>query len=258
LTAEQIYAKDSPGTVYIQVLTATEGVSGSGIVLNHAGDILTNEHVVAGATQVAVTFDNNLTVTGQVIGTDTASDLAVIKVNPSHLILHPLTLGNSNDVAVGDAVGAIGSPYGLDRTFTTGIISALGRTITSPNGFPINGAIQVDAPINPGNSGGPLVDAAGDVIGINSQISSSTGSGDGIGFAIPINLAITNLPRLLHGGVVQHAWLGLAGISVSDLPASVKVGVKKGAYVEEIIPGSPAAAAGLRPPRCFKRPRRVL
>jgi S1-C subfamily serine protease len=104
----------------------------------------------------------------------------------------------------------------------------------------------VDAPINPGNSGGPLVDAAGDVIGINSQISSSTGSGDGIGFAIPINLAITNLPRLLHGGVVQHAWLGLAGISVSDLPASVKVGVKKGAYVEEIIPGSPAAAAGLR------------
>jgi S1-C subfamily serine protease len=245
LSPEQIYARDSPGTVYVQVLTATEGVSGSGIVLDRAGDILTNEHVVAGATQVAVTFENNVTVTGSVIGSDTSSDLALIRVNPAHLLLHPLTLGNSNGVAVGDAAATIGAPFGLNRTFTTGVISATDRTITSPNGFPIQGALQTDAPINPGNSGGPLLDAAGDVIGINSQISTDTGSGDGVGFAIPINLAKTKLPELLRGGVVRHAWLGLSGANVSDLPSAVGVKVKSGAYVEQVLAGSPAAAAGL-------------
>src|SRR5262249_44119585 len=158
---------------------------GSGFVIDSNGDIVTNQHVVDGATSIKVTFQNGKTVKATLVGTDPSTDIAVIKVSVPSDELHPLTFGNSSAVQVGQAVAAIGSPFGLPETLTSGIVSALNRTISAPNNFSISGAIQTDAPINHGNSGGPLLNTGGEVIGVNAQIESDSGGNDGVGFAIP-------------------------------------------------------------------------
>jgi putative serine protease PepD len=247
LNTRAIYAKDAPGVAFVQssgITTNTpfgseRGVAtGSGFVLDRRGDILTNAHVVHGARKVTVRLGGaGSAVPARVLGTDNSNDLAVLRVDPSKVTLHPLSLGDSSGVHVGDQVAAIGNPFGLDRTITAGIVSALQRQITAPDGFTIDHVIQTDAAINPGNSGGPLIDAQGRVIGINSQIATG-GNGDanvGIGFAIPIATAKQELAALEGGGTVQHAFLG-----VGTVPGN------GGVLVERVQHGSPAAKAGLR------------
>jgi putative serine protease PepD len=247
LDARAVYKQDAPGVAYVQssgITTKTpfgssrETATGSGFVLNRRGDILTNAHVVDGARRVTVRLgDSGSEVPAQVVGKDNSKDLAVLRVDPSAVDLHPLPLGDSARVRAGDSVAAIGNPFGFDRTITTGIVSALQRQITAPDGFTIDHVIQTDAAINPGNSGGPLINARGQVIGINSQIATG-GSGDanvGIGFAIPIQTAKQELSTLESGGTVKHAFLGV----------QVTTG-QGGALVRGVQPGSPAAQAGLR------------
>jgi putative serine protease PepD len=247
LNTRTIYAKDSPGVAFVQSSGITtnspfgreRGVAtGSGFVLDRRGDILTNAHVVDGAHKVTVRLGGTGSeVPAQVVGTDNSNDLAVLRVDPSKVTLHPLTLADPSSVHVGDQVAAIGNPFGFDRTITAGIVSALQRQITAPDGFTIDHVIQTDAAINPGNSGGPLIDAQGRVVGINSQIATG-GNGDanvGIGFAIPIATAKHELGALKRGGTVQHAFLG-----VGTVPG------KGGVLVERVQHGSPAAKAGLR------------
>jgi len=223
---------------------------GSGIVLDSGGDILTNEHVVDNATKVTVSFDRTpkITRTAKVVGTDPSTDLAVIKIDPSGLDLHPLTLADSSSVSIGDTVYALGNPFGYTNSFSQGIISGLDRSIQAPNGFGIDGAIQTDASINPGNSGGPLLNASGQVIGINAQIATNSstaggqGSSSGVGFAIPIDLAKTVIPQLEQNGKVAHAYLG---ISTSSVPGSAN-GTAFGASVQSVVQGSPAQQAGIQ------------
>jgi putative serine protease PepD len=262
-TPESIYNSTHTGVVSI---VSTEGSTnsnpfggggggggsalGSGVVLDSGGDILTNEHVVDNATKVTVSFDSTpkITRTAKVLGTDKSTDLAVIKIDPSGLDLHPLALADSGGVHIGDTVYALGNPFGYTNSFSEGIVSGLDRSIQAPNGFGIDGAIQTDASINPGNSGGPLLNAGGQVIGINAQIAtnSSTASGEGsssgVGFAIPINLAKTVIPQLEQNGKVAHAYLG---ISSSSVPGSAN-GTAFGAQVGSVVTGSPADQAGIQ------------
>ena len=248
LDATAIYRQDAPGVAYVQssgITTRTpfgssqETATGSGFVPDGRGDILTNAHVVDGSKRVTVRFgDSGSEAPARVVGTDNSKDLAVLRVDPSAVPLHPLPLGDSTQMQVGDPVAAIGNPFGFDRTITTGIVSALQRQIAAPDGFTIDHVIQTDAAINPGNSGGPLINARGEVIGINSQIATG-GSGDanvGIGFAIPIQTAKNELPQLENGATVKHAFLGV----------QVTTG-RGGALVRSVEPKSPAAKAGLRP-----------
>jgi S1-C subfamily serine protease len=267
-TAREIYERDAPGVVLVQA-TVRQGddaagpfgvpqqeqdgeSTGSGFVVESDGTILTNEHVVEGATKVRVTFSDDRTVEARVVGSDASNDVAVLKVDPKGLNLRPLTLGSAKDVQVGDPVLAIGNPYGLDRTLTTGVVSAKQRQIQSPNDFPIENVIQTDASINPGNSGGPLLDGMGRVIGINSQIatagSGSTGS-VGIGFAMPIDQIRRILPDLKRTGKANIAYLGVSTAEVpsaEELPDELAVPTGKGAWVQTVQPGSPAAKAGIR------------
>jgi putative serine protease PepD len=223
---------------------------GSGILLDNNGDILTNEHVVDNATKVTVSFDTKPTTTrtAKVLGTDASSDLAVIKIDPSGLNLHPLTLGDSSSVKIGDTVYALGNPFGYTNSFSEGIISGLNRSMTAPNGFGIDGAIQTDASINPGNSGGPLLDASGNVVGINAQIATNTstasgeGSSSGVGFAIPINTAKAEITQLEQNGNVSHAYLGISSSTV----AGSANGTQYGARVQSVQSGSPAESAGIK------------
>jgi S1-C subfamily serine protease len=262
LTPRQIYQRDAPGVVYVTatvieqsqspfqlVPTTSKGVNtGSGFVINHDGTILTNAHVINGAVKITVAFANNQTVTAKVIGKDPDDDLALLKVNPDGLALVPLPLGDSNTVQVGDPTFAIGNPFGLPRSLTTGVVSALQRSIQAPNNFSIDNVIQTDAPLNPGNSGGPLINAQGQVIGINSQIQTGT-SGDGsvgIGFAIPINTALAVIPQIEKTGKVIQGYLGITTIDVDPALASLHLGSAYGALIQTIESGSPAARAGLR------------
>ncbi len=253
-----LYARVSPGVVSVETQTVEGGATGSGFVLDKNGYILTNEHVVDGAQTVRVRFPEGGPVTARVVGSDTSSDLALLKVDPSDHALTPLTLGSSKTLKVGQPAIAIGSPYRLEGTLTTGVISAVGRSIESPNNFPIDGALQTDAAINPGNSGGPLLDSSGRVIGINSQIASDSGSNDGVGFAIAIDTAKEILPALKAGREIKRPFLG---ISTGDATTGT------GAIVAQVIGGGPADRAGLRarrPHRLDRRPqghavqRRVL
>ncbi|MFL5957687.1 MAG: S1C family serine protease, partial [Solirubrobacterales bacterium] len=231
LTPREIYKRDAPGVVnvraqIVQRVTSPfnfgspeeqRGVAtASGFVVDGNGDILTNAHVIEGASRVTVQFENDKTADAKVVGKDTSTDLALLKVDPKDQKLHPLGLGDSSDVQVGDPTIAIGNPFGLDRTLTTGVVSALQRRIEAPNGFSIDHVIQTDAAINPGNSGGPLLDAAGRVIGINSQIATGGGSNGnvGIGFAVPINTAKRVVPQLKQSGTVQRAYLGITGLTI--------------------------------------------
>lgn len=262
LTPHQIYERDAPGVALVTstIVKQTESpfslggeseqgtATGSGFVINSDGTILTNYHVVENAVKVEVSFEHGKTVEAKVIGKDPSNDLAVLHIPTEGLTMHVLTLGNSSKAQVGDPVLAIGNPFGYDRTLTTGVVSALQRQITSPNGFSIDNVLQTDAPINPGNSGGPLLNEEGEVIGINSQIETG-GSGDGsvgIGFSIPIDTAKSELPQLEKGGTVSGAYLGVSTISVDGSLSGLNLPVKSGAMVETVEAGTPAAKAGLR------------
>jgi putative serine protease PepD len=250
LSPHDVYAeaKDSVAYITAQITQASNGpfgqteqgtATGSGFVVSSDGYVVTNNHVIDGASSVTVKIGDGKTLTAKVVGTDPSTDLALLKVDASGL--KPLTLGDSSAVQVGDPAYAIGNPYGLDRTLTTGVISALQRQISAPNGYTIDNVLQTDAAINPGNSGGPLFNTAGQVIGVNSQIessgSSSGGEGGnvGIGFAIPSNTVKTVVDQLMKSGKVSHAYLGIQTQDVSG-----------GAGVASLAAGGPAASAGLQ------------
>lgn len=221
---------------------------GSGFVWDDQGYIVTNHHVVAGATQIEVEFADGQTVEAEIIGSDPNSDLAVIKIDPSVTALSPLSLGDSEVLQVGQLTIAIGNPFGQEFTMTSGIVSAVGRTIRGGNGFySIPQAIQTDAAINPGNSGGPLLNRNGHVIGINTQIISRSGGSSGIGFAVPINIAKEVIPALIAGETYEYAWLGISGVAINeevadlmDLPTGTE-----GAIILEAAEDGPADQAGL-------------
>jgi S1-C subfamily serine protease len=262
-TVGQVYDEDGQGVAYIESQekpTATASpfgpmqqgggtATGSGILMDNDGHILTNAHVVDGASSVTVKFGDGDALDAKVLGVDDSTDVAVLSVDPSKVSAQPLHLGDSDAVKVGDPAVAIGNPYGLDRTVTSGIISALQRSISAPNGFTISNVIQTDAAINPGNSGGPLIDASGRVIGINSQIATgSDGTGSvGIGFAVPINTAKNVASQIIDGGSVQHAYLGIEGADLdSQLADVLNLGVDHGALVQKVTKDGPAEAAGLQ------------
>jgi S1-C subfamily serine protease len=264
LTPAEIYKRDAPGVVFIrsQIVERTESPfdffpqpqerrgesTGSGFVIDRDGHILTNAHVIQNAVKVNVQFADKKVVEAKVLGSDTSSDLAVLKVDSDGLDLEPLALGSSKDVKVGDPTVAIGNPFGLDRTLTTGVVSAIQRRIEAPNGFTIDNVIQTDAAINPGNSGGPLIDGTGRVIGVNSQIETGgSGRGNiGIGFAVPIDTAKRILPQLKEDGRVERAFLGITSISIDGSLSRLRLPVKEGALVQTVTQGSPADKAGIR------------
>jgi putative serine protease PepD len=233
LSVQSIYQLANKGVVEI---AAGQG-QGSGFVYDGDGHIVTNQHVVEGATSVSVKFWNGKTYDAQVVGTDASTDLAVLKVNAPASELFPLSLGDSSKLAVGDAVVAIGSPFGLEGTVTSGIVSALHREMTSPNHFAIDNSIQTDAAINHGNSGGPLLNAQGKVVGVNSQIESNSGGNEGVGFAIPSNTVSSIAAQLISSGKAEHAFLGVV---LRDSSAQT------GAAISQVRAGTPAAGANLR------------
>jgi len=248
-TLTQLYKNVTPGVVDITVTSSSSDgfgfggqqqtqAEGSGIVYDAKGHILTNAHVVDGAKSITVRFQSGKTAKATLVGIDAGTDIAVIKVDVDASLLHPLTLGSSASVQPGEEVIAIGSPFGLAGTMTSGIVSAVDRTIQAPNNYSISGAIQTDAPINHGNSGGPLLDASGDVIGVNAQIESDSGGNDGVGFAIPIDAVKSVASTIVAGGKVQHAYLGVKVGNIATGP---------GASVGTVVTGSPADKAGLKP-----------
>ena len=258
----EIYRRDGQGVAFIEAdqpaesspfnpFGSSEGgtATGSGFVIDSEGHVVTNNHVVEGATQIEVKIGSSeRSYPAEIIGTDPATDIALLKVDAPADSLHPLALGDSSKLQVGDPVVAIGNPFGLDRTVPSGIVSALQRQIQAPNGFSISHVIQTDAAINPGNSGGPLIDAGGNVVGINSQIETGGGGGGnvGIGFAIPINTARDVIDQLKEDGEVEHAYLGINGASITaDLADAVNLPVDEGVLVQEVVKDGPADKAGI-------------
>jgi putative serine protease PepD len=255
LNAEALYTATSAGVVDITVKTTSTSSSqgspfggapqssqstatGTGFVVDKQGHIVTAAHVVDGATSITVKLQDGTTRTATVLGSDDATDVAVIRIDPSGLTLHPLRLGSSSSLAVGQEIAAIGDPFGYDRSLSTGIVSGVDRTIQAPNGFTVAHAIQTDAAINPGNSGGPILNANGEVIGIADQIATGSSGADqssGVGFAVPIDLVKSQLATLEAGGTVKHAYIGIATADGTS-----------GATVSSVTSGGPAAAAGLR------------
>jgi S1-C subfamily serine protease len=257
MSVNEIYERAAPGVVRVNRTSNSTTFDpqgsglGSGFVIDKTGHIVTNYHVVEGASEVNVSFSNRDTVGAEIVGTDPSTDLAVLRVETSANALTPLPLGNSDKVRVGDPVVAIGNPFGLDRTVTSGIVSALQRLITAPNRFTIDHVIQTDAPINPGNSGGPLLNARGQVIGVNTQIETGTGSSAtgnvGIGFSVPSNTVKDVVAQILRTGRVEHAYLGISGQAVnSDLAETYNLPVKAGVLVGSVTDGSGADKAGLQ------------
>ena len=253
----EVYRAASPGVVYIQSTTMVPdffGLSsrpvegaGSGSVIDEQGDILTNFHVIANAEKLTVSFGSGKNYPAKVVGKDPDTDLAVLKLleTPKEALMI-VPLGDSDKLIVGQKVLAIGNPFGLDRTLTTGVISGLQRPIRAQNGRPIEGAIQTDASINPGNSGGPLLDSHGRMIGINSQIESPSGASAGVGFAIPISIAKRIVPQLIRDGEIRRPKLGIAPRDVESLGNQVRLPVSTGVLIVSVLPGGAAANAGLR------------
>jgi len=257
-----LYDRLSPGVVFIQAEVVSPGTSpfgpeqprrgvstGTGFLIDRRGSIVTNAHVVENAERVALQLDGNRFVQAKLVGSDLSSDLALLRVEPDALDADPLPLGDSGEVRVGEPVVAIGNPFGLEDTITSGIVSALQRRITAPNGFAIEGAVQTDAAINPGNSGGPLLDADGRVIGVNSQI--ATGGEDrssaGIGFAVPVQTVKEIIPDLADDGRVARPYVGLSVVPVTpSLARQLRLESEQGALVVSVVEGSPADRAGLR------------
>jgi putative serine protease PepD len=265
----QIYRSDGQGVAFISAQRAakeeapslspfgepegggggTATATGSGFLIDTEGHIVTNNHVVEESSKVEVKLgSSDKSYEAEVVGTDPATDVALLKVDAPAEELHPLALGDSGKVHVGDPVVAIGNPFGLDRTVTSGIVSALQRQIQAPNGWSISHVIQTDAAINPGNSGGPLIDASGAVIGINSQIQTGGSNGNvGIGFAIPIDTAREVVKQIEEHGEVKHAYLGISGGSITpELAQALKLPVENGVLVNEVVKGGPADDAGIK------------
>jgi S1-C subfamily serine protease len=253
----EVYKATAPGVVYIQSTSTArdffglfsqpvEG-AGSGSIIDEQGNILTNYHVIANAEKLSVSFGSGKNYPAKVVGRDPDTDLAVIKLleTPKEA-LTVVPMGDSDKLIVGQKVLAIGNPFGLDRTLTTGVISGLQRPIRAQNGRPIEGAIQTDASINPGNSGGPLLDSHGRMIGINSQIESPSGASAGVGFAIPINIAKRIVPQLISNGEVRRPKLGVTTRAVESLSNQVRLPVSSGALIINVLPDSGASRAGLR------------
>lgn len=221
---------------------------GSGFIWDAEGHIVTNAHVVEGADQVQIRFADGTVTIAEVVGTDNHSDLAVLKIDPTGYTIAPVARGNIDEVQVGMRVAAIGNPFGFEGTLTSGIVSAIGRSIPALTSFSIPAAIQTDAVINPGNSGGPLLNERGEVIGVNAQIRVSQMSNTGIGFAIPISIVERVVPALISEGVYEHSYIGISGNTFSPICADVlelPAGTR-GAYVSQVLSGTPAARAGLR------------
>ena len=257
----QVYETVGPSVVNITSLayvydffmgSVPQEGSGSGFIYNSQGDIITNYHVVEGAEELIVTLASGEEYPAKIVGADPSNDLAVIHINAGENLPPPLGLADSDQLRVGQFVVAIGAPFGLEQTLTTGVVSALGRVIESPqaNQF-IGEAIQTDAAINPGNSGGPLLNLNGQVIGVNSQILSTSGSSAGVGFAISANTVARVAPELIANGFYPHPWLGIQTLDLNDYTISVlkeagmEVTVESGVYIVGFEPGSPARAAGL-------------
>jgi putative serine protease PepD len=247
LTVGQIAKNDTPGVVEVDATStgaqspfpnggnSAQSAEGTGFVYDTDGHIVTNEHVIDGASSVSVKLSDGSTWKATVVGSDTSTDLAVLKISAPASKLTPLTLADSSTVAVGDGVVAIGNPFGLDDTVTSGIVSAIDREIAAPDSTPIEGAIQTDAAINHGNSGGPLLNLAGNVIGVTSQIQSESGGNDGVGFAIPSNTVRTIATQLIATGKAQHALLGVTVKTASN-----------GVAIAQVESGTGAASAGLK------------
>jgi S1-C subfamily serine protease len=268
LSINDIYRRAAPGVVQVTSTTVVtvpadpffgnqffpqqqeERSLGSGFVVDKAGHVVTNYHVISDAKRVRVSFSNGASTKATVEGTDASSDLAVLKIDASSRALTPLPLGNSDAMQVGDPVVAIGNPFGLDRTVTAGIVSAIQRAITAPNGYTIDHVIQTDAAINHGNSGGPLLNRRGQVIGVNSQIetgsTSDTSGNVGIGFAIPSNTVKTVIAQLIREGHINRAFLGISATPITrDLARVFRLPATRGLLVQSVQPGSGAAKAGL-------------
>jgi S1-C subfamily serine protease len=257
LSAADIYQNVSPSVVEITSTLQSGGPfgqqaqgTGTGVVLDSDGRILTNNHVIDGAQNIQVRFSDESTSSAKVLGTDPANDLAVIQVTDSGLQLHPAQLGDSDALRVGDPVLAIGNPFNLESTLTQGIVSATGRTYsTGANTRPIRNMIQTDAAVNPGNSGGPLLNSQGQVIGINTLLENPTGDNVnvGIAFAVAINTAKQSLSQMESGQTISHPWLGIAGVDITPAVAKeASIDAQKGVYVTLISPGGPASKAGLK------------
>jgi S1-C subfamily serine protease len=253
-----VYARVSPAVVHItsRVIVRDffwgavpqEG-TGSGFIIDKDGHVITNNHVVEGADRIVVTLSDETSVEADVVGTDPANDLAVLKITVPSDRLHPVQLGSSAALRVGQRAIAIGNPFGLDRTLTTGVISSLGRPLEVSDQRTVYDVIQTDAAINPGNSGGPLLDSQGEVIGVNTAIYSPTGGSVGVGFAIPVDTVRRVVASIIEKGYYPHPWLGITGLSVvPELAEALELPVERGVLIVEVTRGRPAAQAGVRGP----------
>lgn len=255
-TIIRIYREVSPAVVHITSTALVydfffnvvpERGSGSGFIFDKRGYVITNNHVVEDARSLEVTLASGRKVPARLIGRDPLNDLAVMKIDDPGEKLHIARLGDSDPLQIGQMAIAIGNPFGLDRTVTTGVVSSLGRTLRTDRGREIRGLIQTDAAVNPGNSGGPLLNSRGEVIGINTAIFSPTGGSVGIGFAIPINTVKRLVPELIAKGRVSHPWLGISGLTVTpEIRQVLQLPVQQGVLVVRVIRKSPAARAGIR------------
>ena len=249
LSLIEIFEKSEPGVVRVNVqrgeVSETGGV-GSGFVFDKQGHIITNEHVIDDAQKVVITFLDGRSYNADIIGTDEFTDLAVIKVNADLALLHPLTIGDSSNLKVGEQIAAIGNPFGLSGSMTSGIVSQLGRLLPSGSGYSIPDVIQTDAAINPGNSGGPLLNMRGEIVGINTAIQSATGEFTGVGFAIPSQTVAKIVPTLIEDGEYKHPWIGISGRDIDpDLAKVLELQDAVGFLVVTVVEDSPASEAGL-------------
>ena len=250
LSLIEIFEKAEPGVVRVNIQkNQTEndvGGVGSGFVFDKKGHIITNAHVIDDATKTIVTFLDGRSYIAEIIGIDESTDIGVIKVNADLKLLHPLSLGDSSNLKVGESITAIGNPFGLSGSMTSGIISQMGRLLPSDSGFSIPDVIQTDAAINPGNSGGPLLNMRGEVVGINTAIQSTTGEFTGVGFAIPSQTVAKIVPTLISEGEYKHPWIGISGRDIDPDTANV-LGLKDtlGFLIITVVEDSPASNAGL-------------
>ncbi|MFT3864741.1 MAG: trypsin-like peptidase domain-containing protein [Solirubrobacterales bacterium] len=255
--AARVYREASPGVVTIRSVFggSAGGAEGSGFVLSESGEIVTNAHVVTDessgtrkpAEEVFVEFSNRNILEAEILGFDPFADVALLKVEPEGFALHPLELGNDAEVEVGEPVAAIGSPFGEQLSLSTGVVSATDRAVKSLTQFEIEGAIQTDASINPGNSGGPLLEAEAKVVGINQQIETSSGSNDGVGFAVPISAIKRSVAQLREKGHAEYAYIGVSSQAIyPQLAQKLGIDTEFGALIAQVVPGGPAAKAGLK------------
>ena len=242
-----IFEKSEASIVQVSVVRGeSDGGMGSGFVYSDEGYVITNQHVVQDAERVMITFLDGEAYIGNVIGTDRDLDIAVVKVEPTNTYLQPIKIGDSSKLKVGEKIAAIGNPFGLSGSMTSGIVSQMGRLLPQETGYSIPDVIQTDAPINPGNSGGPLINMKGEVVGINTAIQSATGEFSGIGFAVPANTVKKVVPVLIQDGEFKHPWMGISGTDVDPELAEVRgLNSSKGFLVVSVIEGSPAETAGL-------------